>query len=279
MDRYDIPHGRALIEDIDNCRVAAGEFALWWLGQQSFVLKLGQAVVYLDPFLTPLADRRVPALLAAAEIRNATLVLGSHDHLDHIDREHWPAMAAASPGARFVVPELLREGLSRDLGLPAGRLLGADEGLSVEHAGVRVTGVAAAHEFLDRDAATGRYPYLCYVIEGNGCTLLHAGDTCVYEGLLTKLRAWRFDAAMLPINGRDARRLRANCLGNMTYQEAADLAGGLAPGLTIPAHYDMFAFNAADVTEFVDYMAVKYPHLPTRVFRYGERFVGERKPA
>jgi L-ascorbate metabolism protein UlaG (beta-lactamase superfamily) len=114
---------------------------------------------------------------------------------------------------------------------------------------------------------------MCYVIESNGCVLLHAGDTCVYEGLLTKLRRWRFDAVMLPINGRDARRFRANCLGNMTFQEAADLAGELSPALTIPAHYDMFAFNAADVNEFTDYMTVKYPHLPTRVLRYGERFL------
>ena len=274
MEPHDIPHGQTLVDDVNDCRVGLGQFGLWWLGQQSFILKLGQAVLYLDPFLTELPERRVPPLLTAAEIRNATLVLGSHDHLDHIDRAQWPGIAAASPGARFVVPELLREGLARDLGLPAGRLLGVDAGSSVEHAGVRVTGVAAAHEFLDRDAATGRYPYLCYVIEGNGCTLLHAGDTCVYEGLLTTLRAWRFDAVMLPINGRDGRRLRANCLGNMTYQEAADLAGALTPGLTIPAHYDMFAFNSADVNDFVDYMAVKYPHRPTRVLRYGQRSVG-----
>jgi len=276
MELNEIPHGRTLTDDVDDCRVPPGQFAMWWLGQQSFILKLGQAVLYLDPFLTPLPERRVEPLLSAAEIRNATLVLGSHDHLDHIDRAHWPGLAAASPEARFIVPSLLREGLSRDLGLDVGRLLGVDDGLSVEHAGVRVTGVAAAHELLDRDPATGCFPYLCYVIEGNGCTLLHAGDTCVYEGLLTKLRRWRFDAVMLPINGRDARRLRANCLGNMTYQEAADLAGGLSPALTIPAHYDMFAFNSADVNEFIDYMDVKYPHLPTRIFQYGQRFLGRK---
>ena len=45
----------------------------------------------------------------------------------------------------------------------------------------------------------------------------------------------------------------------MTYQEAADLVGGLEVRLTVPAHYDMFAFNAEDVALFVDYMKVKYP--------------------
>ena len=44
----------------------------------------------------------------------------------------------------------------------------------------------------------------------------------------------------------------------MTYQEAADLAGELQPGLTIPGHWDMFADNPGDPKAFVDYLDVKY---------------------
>ena len=56
----------------------------------------------------------------------------------------------------------------------------------------------------------------------------------------------------LPINGRDAGRFRRNCLGNMTYQEAGDLAGELAPGWVVPCHYDMFAHNSEEVGRFLD---------------------------
>ena len=63
----------------------------------------------------------------------------------------------------------------------------------------------------------------------------------------------------LPINGRDAARFRRGCLGNMTYQEAVDLAGELKPRLIVSIHYDMFADNAEDPRNFVDYLNAKYP--------------------
>ena len=66
------------------------------------------------------------------------------------------------------------------------------------------------------------------------------------------------NAELIPINGRDARRLLRNCIGNMTYQEAADLAGDVQPGLVIPGHWDMFADNSADPDLFKDYLKAKY---------------------
>ena len=263
--------GTKLIADIDASRPGPGEVCLWWLGQQSFVVKLGQAVVFLDPFLSNLAGRLVAPLLAPGEIHNADFILGSHDHTDHIDRAVWPALAAASPQARFVVPELLRERLAKELAIPLARFIGLDDGQTVETGGVNFSAIAAAHEFLDQDPQTHRYPYLSYIIEGQGCALFHAGDTCIYEGQQTKLRRWKFDVACLPINGRDAVRYAAHCIGNMTYQEAADLAGALRPRLTIPAHYDMFAMNPGSPTLFADYMRVKYPHLNVQVCEYGRR--------
>ena len=263
----------ALISDIDACSVPTGGAAIWWLGQHSFIVKPGETVLYIDPFLSPLKSRLVPPLLEAEQVRNADFILGSHDHIDHIDRAVWAALAERSPGATFVVPELLRERLSDELDIAADRFAGVDDGESFESGGVKITGVAAAHELLDRDEATGRYPYLGFVIEANGCAIYHAGDTCNYEGLLTRLQAWKLDLALLPINGRDAKRLAGGCIGNMTYQEAADLAGALRPGLTIPTHYDMFAGNREDPGLFIDYMTVKYPDLARVLCDYGHAII------
>ena len=96
--------GQDLIDDIDRCRLTPGQCALWWLGQHSYVLKMGAAVVYIDLFLTPTPGRRVAPMLQASQIVNADLILGTHDHLDHIDREHWPALAAVSVAMEMVVP-------------------------------------------------------------------------------------------------------------------------------------------------------------------------------
>ena len=261
--------GTRLIADVNECALKPGELALWWLGQHSFILKTSQAVLYLDPFLSPLPDRLVPPLLGPEEITNADFVLGSHDHLDHIDRECWPGLAKASGQARFVVPESLREGLSRDLRIPVQRFVGLDDLASVDLGSIRLTGIAAAHELLDPDAL-GRFPCLGFVIEADGVTIYHSGDCCMYEGLVSRLKRWQFDAMLLPINGRDARRLSSGCIGNMTYQEAADLAGAVGTRMVIPAHYDMFAMNLGPVNDFLDYVAVKYPAIRPCVCDYGQ---------
>jgi L-ascorbate metabolism protein UlaG (beta-lactamase superfamily) len=265
--------GKALISDVNQTHTDIGEIAAWWLGQHSFIFKAGDAVIYMDPFLTPVPERQVPPLLRPDEVTNASIVCGTHDHLDHIDRATWPVIAVASPKASFLLPALVRDSVAAGENMAPHRLIGMDDGVSVEVDGVCITGVASAHELLDRDPVTGMYPYLGYVLQANGCTIYHSGDSCIYEGMHARLRQWPLDAMFLPINGRDAARLASGCIGNMTYQEAADLSGALQPGLTIPAHYEMFAGNSADPQAFLDYMRVKYPALETALPMHGERFI------
>lgn len=266
--------GTRLIEDIDATEPGDGEMAFWWLGQMGFVVKLAETVIYVDPFLSPGERRTVPPLLEPAQIRHADAILGTHDHRDHIDRRAWPALAEASPGARLVAPErIVRNGLARDLGIAEDRVFGLDDGRSVELGNVRITGVPAAHERLDVDPATGLHPYLGYVLEGGGLRVYHAGDTCKWEGLESRLRAFgAFDLVFLPINGRDAERLAGGCIGNMTYQEAVDLAGAIDAALAVPGHFEMFAHNSEDPAKFTDYLRAKYPDVRPLVPEHGRAF-------
>jgi L-ascorbate 6-phosphate lactonase len=261
---------KVLMETIHRTDVPSGHCVLWWLGQHGFAVKLGATVLLIDPYLSADARRLVPPILAPENAVGVTAVLGSHDHLDHIDRPVWPALFTASPSARFLVPSSSLTSLARELPLPPGQLIGMDDGRTVEVADVRITGIAAAHELLDPDPVTGSHRYLGFLIEANGCRIYHAGDTCIYEGLHARLRAFAPDVMLLPINGRDAARLRRGCIGNMTYQEAADLAGAVGPHLIVPTHFDMFSGNTEDPTLFADYMAVKYPHLPVRIPAHGQ---------
>lgn len=269
--------GPGLVNLVDTTRLEPDELALWWLGQQSFILKLAGKTIYMDPFLTDAADRLVPPLLKPEQVTNADLILGSHDHADHIDRPAWPGIASASPDAIFIVPSLLREEIADSTGIDTSRIVGIDDGQTLELGKIRITAIASAHEFLDQEPLSGRFPYLGYVIEGGGLCLYHAGDSCIYEGLVTKLRNWEFDVMCLPINGRDAKRLRAGCIGNMTYQEAVDLAGTLRTRFAVPAHYDMFASNSGDPDAFTDYMRVKFPRVSPVVCDYGEALRVRRK--
>lgn len=263
--------GIYLVNEINNCVLKDGECALWWLGQNGFIVKIGSLIFYLDPYLSNRRERQAKPFLKPGQVTNADFVLGSHDHSDHIDRKAWPYIAEASPSAVFIVPEFCLPSLAENLHIPGRRFVGLNDNSSVEISTTRITGIAAAHEFLDQDPETGCYQFLGYIVETSGFTFYLAGDTCVYEGLVTRLRRWKFDLAFLPINGRDARRLSSKCVGNMTYQEAADLAGALAPGLTVPTHYGMFAFNTENPHLFIDYMRIKYPGLKTTLCEYGRR--------
>ena len=233
----------------------AGE-AFWWLGQHSFVLKLAGLPILLDPFLTPLPERRVPPLFAPGDARDVAVVCCTHDHLDHLDPWAVEGLAQTSQ-AVFVASRAHRDRLL-SLGVPTDRLRLVDDGLTVTIGGLKITGIKAAHEFFDQTPA-GYFPHLGLVLEGNGKVVYHAGDTLWWEGLQHRLAQWQFDVAIVPINGRDAVRYSQNIQGNMTYQEAADLLGGLRVQLAVPAHYDMFLQNSISPQLFVDYVTVKYP--------------------
>jgi hypothetical protein len=47
-------------------------------------------------------------------------------------------------------------------------------------------------------------------------------------------------------------------------------------GLSIPAHWEMFAGNSEDPSRFIDYMKIKYPQLRAQIPVHGQRVIVER---
>ena len=229
-----------------------------WLGQMGFIIKSKTTTICIDYFATPMADRLVAPPIDAEKLTGIDAFLGTHDHLDHIDHDAWKVWAKVNPAARFLCPRAVKENVLAD-GVPEERLIGLNDGESVKIGDVTVTAIAAAHEFFDKDTASGLYPYLQYIVEADGVRIHHAGDTVRYEGMLGKvLSRGPVDVELLPINGRDSKRYKADCIGNMTYQEAADFAGEAGTRIVVPGHWDMFAMNSADPQEFAEYISVKY---------------------
>lgn len=264
----------ALLEDIQRTQPDYGALAFWWLGQHSFIVRTQKHTLYFDPYFSPMKERLFPTLIDADEVTNADFVFGSHDHTDHIDREFWPAVAQASPHARFVIPALFLQTLPQELGIPSERFIGVDQEMSWNDNDIKICGVPSAHEFLDPDPKTGLHPYMGFVVEVDGVRLYHSGDCCRYEGLETRLKAFgQIDVMMLPINGRDGYRYHHGIIGNMTYLEAADLAGSVRPRLVIPAHYELFEGNRSmeEAILFGEYTEAKYPELLFWVGPHGVR--------
>lgn len=231
---------------------------LYWFGQMGFLIKSEKMTICIDYYASPDESRQTSAPIPAGELRGIDLFIGTHDHIDHIDHAAWRIWAKTNPEAKFLFPRMHRDAVLAD-GVMEQNAIGMNDGESVRIGNFVIHALAAAHEFQDRDPQTGLYPCLQYVIEGEGVRIHHAGDTVRYEGMMPQLRdLGRFDVQILPINGRDAKRYRRNCIGNMTYQEAADLAGELSPDLVIPGHWDMFADNGENPELFADYVDAKY---------------------
>lgn len=260
--------GDQLLDSVAAAAPAAGEAVFWWLGQHTYIVKFPAATVLIDPYLQESPRRTKPPMLTPAQCAGFDLVLCTHDHIDHIDPAAIPGIAQASE-AEFVSPATTRQRMA-DLGVPAARWHGANHRETIELCGLRITAIKAAHETFQETEA-GLFPFLGYVIEGDGLRAYHAGDTLWWEGLQAELTSLLpIDVAFVPINGRDAARYNRQCWGNLNFAEAADLIGPLGVGLAVPAHFDMFVGNSEDPTKFTDYLAAKYPATPAWLGAAGE---------
>ena len=262
------------MQAIIDTKVEAGTLALWWLGQMGLIVKSGSTMIVIDYYATPSATRQVAPPVPAEELVGVDAFLGTHNHIDHIDHPAWRIWANNNPEARFIFPRAHERSVSRD-GIAERNAIGVNAGETVRIGDMTIHAIPASHEFLDKDEETGLFPHLQYIVECGGIRIHHAGDTVRYEGMVPALKAFgTMDLELIPINGRDARRLLRNCIGNMTYQEAADLAGDVQPKLVIPGHWDMFSDNSEDPDLFRRYVEVKYKdRLVCRIPRVMEKIV------
>ncbi len=251
---------------------------MWWLGQSGFVLRGASATVVIDPFVTDYGSfgRLYDPPLEPEDLDTVDLLLGTHDHVDHIDPLGFPRILAASPGATALVPEAVRERVVELVG-SADRVRGASAGGVIEEHGVTITPFPAVHGALPEDGygfhetESGEYPFLGYAIELDGVRIAHLGDTLVYDGLAERLCALELDLLVVPINGTSWFRERRGIVGNMNVLEAAELAEASAARLVVPVHWDLFADNTEDPEHFVRRLASHHSGVNAAVPSLGVR--------
>lgn len=260
-----------------------GELALWWLGQSGFVLKSGDIVVYLDPYLSTRLERitkekplvrhvrMMPPPVEPLEITNADYIICSHNHGDHLDPETIVPMLKSSHDAKLIVPPVAVNYV-KDLGIYEEQIISVGVGDHVKFEGFTIEAVPGKHNEFDYDSVFG-YPYVGYIINFNGITVYHAGDTIYYEGIEERLRSYKIDIALLPINGGDSDRISRGFMSNLQFWESADLAAALGVKLVIPTHFGMFTINTENVERFEYYMCRKYPKLKYIVPKVGKTII------
>ena len=234
-----------------------GQVALTWFGQAGFALTDGRATVLVDPFLAPWPGRRYETSLPPQSATGVDVVCCTHEHIDHFDAGSAPAIAAASPGAVFVVPTPIVD-MVTEAGVPSDRVLGMQPGEANDIAGVTFRAVPARHGVTMEDAygfgeelSGGLIRFLGYLIEIGGVRVYHAGDTIHYDGMEGTVGALEPDVALLPVNGRHAEREARGIVGNLNEREAAWLAAEIGASTLVPMHHDLFTGNLGSAAEVV----------------------------
>jgi L-ascorbate metabolism protein UlaG (beta-lactamase superfamily) len=256
-----------LLAQLEALSLHEDQVALCWLGQAGYAIRTPAGTALIDPFLAPNPDRVFSPPFAPEIASGIDLILCTHDHIDHLDHESLPALAAASPQARVVVPEPIVPVVT-GLGIDGARVTGMQPGEHLEQAGIRVSAVPAMHGTsmadaysFGRESSAGLYRFLGFVLDAGGVVLYHAGDTIIYEGMQDLLRPFQIDIALLPINGRSPEREAVDLVGNLDEREAAHLASAIGAQVIIPMHHDMFAGNLGHPEYVVTVARHDYPHL------------------
>ncbi len=247
---------------------------LWWLGQSGFLIQYQGKHLLLDPYLSDsltkkYADTAKPHIrmtervIAPEQLNFIDVVTSSHNHTDHLDAETLLPLMRVNPELKIVVPKANLEFAVNRLQVSSERLTPIRDVVKLEP--FTLYAVPAAHELLETDEA-GNHKYIGLILEVGGYTLYHSGDTVFYDGMIDLLKKWQIDVALLPINGRDPKR---GVAGNLSGEEAAQLAKDIGAKLVIPCHYDLFEFNTVSPAEFIQ--TAEVIRQTYRVLHNGER--------
>ncbi len=248
-----------LKNEIQQTGVPEGAFALWWLAQAGFVFKThAGTVLYVDPYLSNVVEKafgfkRLSLAPIAAENISADFVLCSHEHLDHMDIESLPVIAANNPECRFAGPvSCVPEFEKMEIIPPRFTLL--EYGAEYTFGDMRVRTARADHGDISPSA-------LSLLFDAGRMRVLLTGDTCLNIPWMQPLIDMKPDVFVPCINGR---------FGNLDAEQAAGLTAIVAPRAVIPCHFWMFKEHNGDPEAFVQACAAQCPEVPVIVLRPGQ---------
>jgi len=236
----------------------AGRFSMTFAGQAGFIFESGQGYrMGVDLYLSDCClryfgfKRLMPYLYNPLEM-NLDLLVATHAHYDHFDPDSVPLMLSGK--TQLVAAQDVRAEAER-LGLESGRISYLAEGDVFENASVRIRALPCDHGEGTPDA-------IGLLIEADGKRIAILGDTCYRADNFSSPLLNDLDVLILPING---------AFGNLNEAEGARAAGVIQPRLAVPCHFWNFAEHGGNPNLFAAEMQEKYPDIPYRLMRMGER--------
>jgi L-ascorbate metabolism protein UlaG (beta-lactamase superfamily) len=208
-------------------------------GHSCFELSDGSARVLVDPFLKP----NNPTAVATAEEVEATHVLLSHGHADHIadavavaTRTGAPVVAMVEV-ANWIGEQGVEQTFDPNLGGTVEFEWGWVKLVQAFHTNT-MPGSEEAPFSPTHGTPVGMPAGL--VIKIGGKTVYHAGDTALFGDMELIAKRTPIDVALLPIGGHYT----------MDRHDAAYAAGLIGAGTVIPMHFDTFPLIETDAEAF-----------------------------
>lgn len=256
------------------------QIAVFYLGQEGFLIRYKDKFILTDAYLTDYVDRnccsdnviwkrKYPAPVMPEELDFVDYVFCTHSHYDHTDPDTISKMMTTNTKAKFFASAAFSD-ILETYGVEKSRIVPVYADKNIELGDISVLPVPAAHEALNVDK-DGNYSELGFVIKMGNIKIFHAGDCCVYDGLAERIED--ADIAFLPINGRDYYRLRNNIIGNMDSKEALLLAKEAKVNMIVPMHFDLYEVNEVNPAYFVDCLYKVNPYQKFKIFMPGERYI------
>lgn len=267
-----------------NTKLTDDQVALFYLGQEGFLIKHKETYILIDPYLSDYVDqncctetvkwiRRYPAPISAEEFDFVDYVLCTHAHFDHSDPYTLSKLAKINSKAMFIAPKPIKDTIL-SYGITEERFIDALADETLELSGCQIIPVPSAHEELRTDE-NGDYYDLGYKIIFGVTSIYHAGDCCIYDGLTERLM--NIDVLMVPVNGRSYyKRYVEDIIGNMTCEEAIILAKETNAGMIVPMHYDLYDCNRINPALFVDCLFSMNPMQKFHMFAPGELYIYQK---
>ncbi len=263
-----------LHRQIAQTHIPPNTLAIWGLGQMGLLIKGPEGLLLIDPCLSDYVatlhgefwQRAFAPPVDPHQLSSVNYYLVSHEHEDHFDLHTASAIRQASPQVHFIAPRACAP-LCAQLGLSPNEWTAPPvlQPMLLQGTSCLLTALPAAHYQLERDAQ-GAHRWLGFLIQWNGITLYHAGDTIFFDSYFDMWTALpQPDVAMLPVNGRDWFRDRQGIIGNLLPDEAAQFCKHVSVGLLLIGHNDLFPNNTIPWAHIATSME---RHVPRQAWQY-----------
>ncbi len=230
--------------------VAKDELGVTFIGHSSFLLQVDGRKVLIDPVFSKrlilLRRQRHPGVLIE-ELPPVDLVLLTHAHMDHLDLASLRRVVRATRRLSGRAPDVVVprgvEDLVESLGFSQVHRLEWWEQINVQ--GLKITMTPCRHwgARMFRDVHRG---YGGYVVEGDGQSVYHSGDTAYFEGFREIGRRLQPELALLPIGAYFPDSYRSV---HTSPEEAVRAFVELGADQMVPMHYGTFRLGREPMDE------------------------------